>query len=114
MESNPDALAEGSLRLCAREELALKLEALATDLRRVGTRGFELSTSFIDIADWSLAVRPTACLEGFVMDHPTLGTGRVTTSELYYFDKKAGIARTLSRWYRLGRPSQPVKMDFTF
>ncbi|WP_137157508.1 DUF6634 family protein [Rhizobium sp. FKL33] len=101
-------------RRLQREDLAIRLEALAADLRGVGTKGFTLSTSFVDITDWSLAVRPTACLEGFVWDHPTVGTERVKTSELYYFDKKAGIARTLSRWYRLGQPYQPFNLDFDF
>jgi hypothetical protein len=101
-------------RRSERERVAKKLEALAADLRSVGSHAFDLSTSFVDITDWSLAVRPTACLEGFVLDHPTVGTERVKTSELYYFDKKAGIARTLSRWYRLGRPYQPSNLDFEF
>jgi len=114
MNRNPEAFAERSVRHSAREELALKLEALAADLRSVGSRGFDLSTSFVSITDWRLASRPAACLEGFVTDHPTLGIDRVTTSELYYFDKKAGIARTLSRWYRLGRPYQSTDMHFGF
>ena len=49
------------------------------------------------------AVEPALC--GHVADHPHLrGRRRVVTSRLLAIDVDAGWARTLSRFYRLGRP----------
>jgi len=39
-----------------------------------------------------------------VTDHPDLGRDDVITSRLIGLDRSAGWARTVSRWYRLGRP----------
>ncbi|MBB4955660.1 hypothetical protein H4S14_003699 [Agrobacterium vitis] len=51
--------------------------------------------------------RRTACLSGYVFGHPSLGDSReITTSQLIYMDTEVGIARTLNRWYRLGRPGE--------
>lgn len=45
-------------------------------------------------------------LEGVVEGHPNLSTGReITTSQIFYLDTENGIARTLSRWYRLDVPT---------
>lgn len=50
------------------------------------------------------AVEPA--LFGRVVDHPRLqGRRQIVTSRLLAIDVDAGFARTLSRFYRLGRPS---------
>ncbi|MCV9961963.1 hypothetical protein OIU34_08615 [Pararhizobium sp. BT-229] len=44
-------------------------------------------------------------LEGIVSGHPRLPDGRViVSSQLCYLDAALGVARTLNRFYRLGRP----------
>ncbi|MBX4997431.1 hypothetical protein HJB72_05430 [Rhizobium lentis] len=51
--------------------------------------------------------RRTACLSGYVFGHPSLGNSReIMTSQLMYMDTEVGIARTINRWYRLGRPAE--------
>jgi hypothetical protein len=54
-------------------------------------------------------------LLGTVEGHPTAGSGTISTSPLVKIDTDAGYARTLSRWYRLGRPMQdtdPATVQF--
>ncbi|RWR14937.1 DUF6634 family protein [Paenirhodobacter populi] len=46
-------------------------------------------------------------LFGDVTGHPLLRNTGIVTSQLFGIDTKAGWARTLSRWYRLGRPLAP-------
>lgn len=47
-----------------------------------------------------------ALIEGISFGHPRIADGRpMHTSVVLYIDAEAGIARTVSRWYRLGRPS---------
>ena len=44
---------------------------------------------------------------GIVTGHPLLPDGReIVTSQLMYLDPAMGLARTLSRWYRVGTPRQ--------
>jgi hypothetical protein len=48
-------------------------------------------------------------MKGIVTGHPLLPDGNeVVTSQLIYMNPDIGLARTLSRWYRLGtaRPKQ--------
>ena len=47
---------------------------------------------------------PIPVLWGEVSGHPKLGTDLITTSRLVALDRHAGRARSVSRWYRLGRP----------
>ena len=65
-----------------------------------------------DLADapilepWSLGMRMQPCLTGEVYNHPKLRTGaRMVTSQLFVFAPHHSYARTLSRFYRLGRPA---------
>ncbi|MBY3201776.1 DUF6634 family protein [Rhizobium laguerreae] len=45
-------------------------------------------------------------LAGIVDGHPKLRAGQeITTSQVFYLDSDLGIARTLSRWYRLETPA---------
>jgi hypothetical protein len=44
-------------------------------------------------------------MKGIVTGHPSLPDGNeVVTSQLIYMNPDIGLARTLSRWYRLGTP----------
>jgi hypothetical protein len=41
-------------------------------------------------------------LSGIVEGHPKLRCGReISTSQVFFIDTEQGVARTLSRWYRL-------------
>jgi hypothetical protein len=42
-------------------------------------------------------------LVGRVEGHPVLGSRWIRTSQLHHFDELRSFARTLSRYYRLGR-----------
>lgn len=44
------------------------------------------------------------CLLGEVIDHPTLGTDDILTSPIVGLNRSECWVRTLSRWYRLGKP----------
>lgn len=46
-----------------------------------------------------------------VTGHPDLGRDDVTTSRLIGLDRSAGWARTVSRWYRLGRPFADLESE---
>lgn len=56
---------------------------------------------------WVMAQRPAPCLVGLSSGHPRLlGTGRpIATSDLWLMSADHSWARSLSRWYRLGRPA---------
>lgn len=59
----------------------------------------------VTINDWVIGARAVPCLIGRPTDHPSIqNDNAVFTSELFYLDEEQRIARTFSRWYRLGRP----------
>lgn len=87
---------------------ATRLRALAVDLEAAAAGDFPDTNALRDapVLDfWSFGERADLCLLGARGGHPVLGgDGRLTrTSSLYIVDYNLGIARTLSRWYRLGR-----------
>lgn len=56
------------------------------------------------IDDWVVAGDAEPCLIGRVTGHPTIRDGRlISTSLLLAISVQEGWARTLSRFYRLGR-----------
>ena len=59
------------------------------------------------LGGWGLAQRPVPCLVGLSSGHPRLfGSGRpIATSDLWLMSADQSWARSLSRWYRLGRPA---------
>lgn len=83
-----------------------RLQRLATDLMLFsdGHLNMETDAPLLDL--WTQSTRNAACLIGKVYNHPTIiGAGRPTmTSDLCLLDEDMGVARTASRWYRLGRP----------
>lgn len=86
--------------------MAAKLRALAVDLEALAA-GHPPDVTMLDGAPildfWSLAERSEPCLIGIQSGHPLLTGEAIISSGLYVLDLKAGVARTLSRWYRLGR-----------
>lgn len=68
----------------------------------------DLGANVAFIEGWMLAQEPGVegwSLYGRVHGHDRLGEGRMTrTSAVLWLDPEAGLARTVSRWYRLGTP----------
>lgn len=89
-----------------------RLERLLADLKAMrngrAPSGPELAEAPI-LDRYLQGVRPVPCLVGEASGHPTLqGVGRlIYTSDLWVHAPEAGWARTLSRWYRLGRMAGP-------
>lgn len=84
-------------------ELAAKLESLAKDLVLIASQE---PLDFIDrtpvVSGWQLAPHAALHLRGHVLGHPSLSDGPFESSQLYYINPELRIARTLSRWFRLG------------
>jgi hypothetical protein len=100
-------------RAAERERLAQRLEALATDLRRLDDPDF-LATipSLVTLSNWRYSSRSVLSLHGVAHEHPLLGTKRVHTSQVFHIDHEAGLVRTLSRWYRLGRHERDHSSEY--
>lgn len=58
---------------------------------------------------WVLSQRAVPNLQGRAVDHPVLSGDWTHTSPLHAISVAAGVARTQSRWYRLGEPL--VRLD---
>jgi hypothetical protein len=88
-----------------------RLERLAADLQDVLGRGGLPSPDELPDAPsldhWAPMAEDAVCLVGRSTGHPGLpGKGRlIRTSGLWLISQEMGVARTLSRWYRLGRPA---------
>lgn len=89
-----------------RRALLAKLQFLVTDL---AAPDFPHPSSIpVMIEKWKVSRREVPCLLGNAFGHPNIFDGHASiSSELFYFDPEGGIARTFSRWYRLGTPSNP-------
>jgi len=95
---------------------AARLLALADDMERVrcGVPPEAMADEEAPILDrWILAQRGVPCLAGLSTGHPLLvGEGRlIGTSDLWLLSEDRAWARTLSRWYRLGRPAEHSGLD---
>ncbi len=91
----------------ARLERALEAyEGLCDALRDVLANGWPSVDSLEEapeVRDWRLGTRTVPCLEGVSANHPDLPDGDpVRTSPLALLSVEHGVARTESRWYRLG------------
>lgn len=85
-----------------------RLETLVEDLWKVTMTSTWARRDIPDgplLERWQHASRTVPCLMGLSTGHPKLtGEGRpIITSDLVLFSESAGLARTQSRWYRLGR-----------
>ena len=85
-----------------------RLELLIGDLRKIsaGHRPSAADLAAAPIIDaWAIGRRTSPCLVGSVHGHPELRGPLSVTSDLWVFAPDLGWARTLSRYYRLGRPA---------
>lgn len=90
-----------------RARLAVRLRRLADDLENV-ERSLERTERLVLIKDWAIIKRSVPCLVGRTIGHPDITDNRAAcTTELFYLDEERGVARTMSRWYRLGSPMTP-------
>lgn len=89
-----------------------RLAGLVADMERI--RQGELPQALAGGEDapildrWILGQRQAPCLAGLSTGHPRLaGVNRaIATSDLWLMSEDRTWARTLSRWYRLGRPAE--------
>lgn len=87
------------------DELIATYRRLADDLERFAVLGPGSVQSETSISAWVLAKRTVPVLMGTMAGHPTIKTGNVGfTTEVVYLDQSNHLARTINRWYRLGRP----------
>ena len=85
-----------------------KLSSLVADMQALqrGRMPEELAGDEVPLLDrWIFGSRLAPCLKGLASGHPRLiGEDRaIYTSELWLLSEDRSWARTLSRWYRLGR-----------
>jgi hypothetical protein len=93
-----------------------RLLALADDMERVrrGVPPEEMADEGAPLLDrWILAQRIVPGLAGLSTGHPRLvGENRlIGTSDLWMLSEDRAWARTLSRWYRLGRPAEQSHLN---
>ena len=83
------------------------IDQLSIDLMMVAEGHFNVPEDAPILDQWNYAKAPAMCLTGRVSGHPKLpGTSRpIFTSDLFLIAEDMGLARTMSRWYRLGRPA---------
>ena len=93
----------------SRQQLAGRLERLANDLLSLR---IEAAEPIVRIDQWALANRTVPCLVGIPTSHPKIADGQpLFSSELFYLDPKLRIARSFSRWYKLGDQVEPAFWD---
>jgi hypothetical protein len=83
------------------------LARLTSDIRKAGSDHFDPSmlanAPFLD--EYALVRQPALSLTGIVTGHPRIPDGhRCLSTQIFYLDIERGVARTINRWYRLGRP----------
>lgn len=91
-------------------DTAKRLRSLAEDLERI-CNGIAPPNPQVALDEWFWGRKALPCLVGKVSGHPTLKGPYSATSQVFYLNPSAGLARTYSRWYRLGPPIEPVR-DF--
>ena len=97
-------------------ELVQKIKAAAADLQRLEDGWMPSQADLRDaviLEDWRIAGDPITgqiVFWGRSIGHPILGDRLITTSPLVWISEDRTIARTLSRWYRLGRAAN-VSLD---
>ena len=94
-----------------------RLERLAADILALRDGRLPMSEALAGapfLEGWIEAATPMPCLVGRVTGHPRLvGAGRpIATSDLWVDARELGWIRTLSRFYRLGRPREPIRGVF--
>ena len=87
--------------------------SVVADLRDVLENGWPDKAELPDaplLEDWHVSSRHVPNLEGNPVGHPLLD-GWTRTSPLHALSVEAGVARTQSRWYRLGKPWKRPPLD---
>lgn len=91
------------------QELVERIKLASADLERL-EQGWRPSA--VDLADavfldnWIIGIQPNTnqtVFWGEAVGHPILGNRHIVTSPVLWISEDRTIARTLSRWYRLGR-----------
>jgi hypothetical protein len=95
---------------------ARRLKALSADMERVleGILPEAIVSEEPPLLDrWILGNTLAPCLVGLSTGHPTLvGANRaIATSNVWLMSDDMTWARTLSRWYRLGRPAERTNLN---
>jgi hypothetical protein len=93
-----------------------RIKLLAADMERIleGAAPETIVTHDPPLLDrWILGSALTPSLVGLSTGHPALpGTNRpIATSQVLLMSADMSWARTLSRWYRLGRPAERSGLD---
>jgi len=94
--------------------LAHRIHALSADLLAIEAGRLPTARQLREaplITSWIVGHRPEPILIGDVVGHPGIADGPAFTSGLYFADPQLGIARTLSRWYRLGPQRNVPSVD---
>lgn len=85
-----------------------RLDRLVTDLQRIA-EGKMPSAHLLErspyLRNWQLASYSVPRLVGECDNHPILAAQVIRTSDIWIFAPELGWARTLSRFYRLGKPA---------
>jgi hypothetical protein len=88
--------------------LAAKLRVLADDLERIAAGAAPTAVELANaplLVDWRCILSPVGLrLLGHVTGHPRLGDTDAMTSQLWAAGGDGRWIRTLSRFYRLGKP----------
>lgn len=110
----PDDPGFGPWDSLVRMSLVSRLRRLADDLEDL-EKCVEAVSPDVAINSWTLGGRTVPCLIGRPAGHPAICSGKpACSSELFYLDPDRGIARTMSRWYRLGTPVDPEYWEERF
>lgn len=87
------------------QEMIDAYRRLADDLEQFALHGPQSVMSTVTISDWVVAKRAVPVLLGTITGHPHIRTGKAgLTTEIVYWNQEENLARTINRWYRLGRP----------
>jgi hypothetical protein len=87
------------------DQTAERLQRLSDDFRKLRSPGYLRSLEpEVTLSNWVLTPGIVFTLRGEVVGHPELRDGPLETSQLFFIDQELRLARTLSRWYRLGAP----------
>ncbi|MBY5431666.1 hypothetical protein [Rhizobium leguminosarum] len=96
---------EADLWFSSPKELIETYRRLADDLELYASLGSGSIKSTTSISGWVIAKRTVPVLLGTMAGHPSIKTGKAgLTTEVVYMDEQQQLARTVNRWYRLGRP----------
>jgi hypothetical protein len=96
---------------CTKDQLhetITQLRSLADDLESVCS-GKMPATPEVFVREWFIANSAVPCLVGRVAGHPTVKGDFVATTQVHFLNQSLGLARTTTRWYRLGHALDPDK-----